>query len=150
MKGCLNVSKGQTTYIPNPEDRKNRLRWNRLRDVLIRRMALKTHNLPSERLKMWLWWWRWSDVSWCRKAIQTHFSHFGHSKKQFVRSHRDDVLSRRMDVRTHNQPTARLKKRMLKSMKRYIKVSKGHRNSFSAFCESRKSSWMKTLKWCLK
>jgi hypothetical protein len=47
---------------------------------LSRRIALRTHNLPSGRLKKRLWWSRWSVVSWCRKAIRTNFLHRKHWK----------------------------------------------------------------------
>jgi hypothetical protein len=40
-------------------------------------MALRTHNMPSARLKMRLWWCRWSDVSWYQEAIRIHFLHLG-------------------------------------------------------------------------
>jgi hypothetical protein len=46
---------------------------SRLRVVLSRRMALRTHNPPSRHLKKLLCWSRWSDVSRCRKAIRNHF-----------------------------------------------------------------------------
>jgi hypothetical protein len=59
---------------------KKRLWWNRLCDVKSSLMTMVTLKLPSERLKIRLWWCRWSDVSWCRKAIRTHFLLSGDSK----------------------------------------------------------------------
>jgi hypothetical protein len=47
--------------------------WRSLSDVLSSGMAQRTQCLPSECLKMQLWWWGWSDVSWFREAIWTHF-----------------------------------------------------------------------------
>jgi hypothetical protein len=51
-------------------------------DVTSRRMALKTHNLPSGRLKTRLWWIRWRHFSRCRKAKRTHFLHPWNQKKR--------------------------------------------------------------------
>jgi hypothetical protein len=124
---------------------KNRLRWNRLSNVLSRRMILRTHNLPSQRLKMRLWWCQWSDVSWCRKAIRTHFLITWHSKMRFGRIRGSDVLCRRVALRTHNVPSGHLKNDLENSMKRCFKVSKG---SFSASWSSKKATWTKSLKWC--
>jgi hypothetical protein len=89
-----------------------RLWWSRLSDVWSKRMALRTHNLPPERLKMQLWWCRWSGISWWLKAIWKHFLHPGLSKKRFVRSCRSDDVSSWMVVRTHNLPSGHLKKRI--------------------------------------
>jgi hypothetical protein len=88
---------------------------------------------------MRLLWYRWSDDTWCRKAIQTHFLHFGNSRKGFVRIPRDVVLSRRMDVRTHNLPTGRLKRRLCwsrwcdisrcrKAIRTHFLLSANHKN----------------------
>jgi hypothetical protein len=74
------------------------------------RMVLRTHNLLSESLKMRLWWFRWSNVSWCRKAIWTHLQYSWHSINQFGRNCGSDVLSRRMAFRIQNHPSGRLKK----------------------------------------
>jgi hypothetical protein len=74
---------------------------------LSRRMALRTHNLPSGGLKKFLSWSRWSYVWRCRKAMRTHFLHSGHRKKRLGRSCLSDVLSRRMALRTHNLPSER-------------------------------------------
>jgi hypothetical protein len=90
----------------------NWLVCSRLCDFLSRRMALRTHYLPSDRLKMRLWWCLWSDVSWCRNGIRTHFLHSGNGKKQFCRSRGSDVLNRQMALRTHNLPSGSLKKRL--------------------------------------
>jgi hypothetical protein len=76
------------------------------------RMVLRTHNLHSERLKMRLWWFRWSNVSWCRKAIWTHLQYSWHSIKQFGRNSGSDVLSRRMALRIQNHLSGRLKTRL--------------------------------------
>jgi hypothetical protein len=71
---------------------------------------LRTHNLPSERLKMRLSWCRWSDVSKYRNAIRTHFRNFGHSKKRFGRSRGGVDLSRLMALKTNSLHSRRLKK----------------------------------------
>jgi hypothetical protein len=55
-----------------------------------RRMALTTNILPSELLKMQLMWCRWSNLSWCRKAIRSHFLHSVQSKKRIGRSRGSD------------------------------------------------------------
>jgi hypothetical protein len=83
----------------------------RLSDVICGRMALRTHNLPSERIKKRLWLSRWTDDSRCPNAIRKHFLHTGHRKKRRGRCPLSDVLSRRMVLGTHNLPSKRFKKR---------------------------------------
>jgi hypothetical protein len=88
----------------HPGHRKKRLVRSSLSDILSRRMVLRSHNLPSERLKMRLCWFGWSIVSWCRKAIWTNWNHFlhpGHRKKGHKRCRLIDVWSRRMALRNH-------------------------------------------------
>jgi hypothetical protein len=77
MKQCFNVSKGHMNTFSASCASKNRLGWSRLSDVLYRRMTMKPDIVPSERLKIWLMWCRWSDVSWCRNDIRTNFQHSG-------------------------------------------------------------------------
>jgi hypothetical protein len=93
--------------------------------------ALKTHNLPSERLKMQPCWCWWSDVSWCRKTIRSHFLYSGNSEKRFEWSH-GSVLSSRMALITNILLLDVLKTTLLNSTERCFKVSKGHTNSFCA------------------
>jgi hypothetical protein len=45
-------------------------------------MALRTHNLPSGRLKVRLSCSKWSDVSRCRKVRRKHCLHHGYPKKR--------------------------------------------------------------------
>jgi hypothetical protein len=52
-----------------------------LSDVLCKRMTLRSHNLPSGRLKKQLCLSGWSDVSTCRKALRNHFLHPEHRIK---------------------------------------------------------------------
>jgi hypothetical protein len=101
-------------------------------DVLVRRIALRNHIVNSNRLKMRLCWCRWSDFSWCRKAIRTHFLRFydvevheatvqgmgrpyevnfatWSSRKTTSWSPLNDVLSRQVAKRNHNRPSVRLK-----------------------------------------
>jgi hypothetical protein len=85
-------------------------------------MTLRSKNLPSERLKWLLMWCRLSDVSWCRKAIRTHFIHSWHSRKRFGRFRRSDILSRGMGLATHNQPSGRLNKRRCLIRFRYVSI----------------------------
>jgi hypothetical protein len=59
-----------------------KLGWSRLCDVLCTRMASRTHNLSSERLKIRLCWFRWIVVSWCWMAIRKLFLHSVNSKKR--------------------------------------------------------------------
>jgi hypothetical protein len=72
--------------------------------ILSRRLAHRTNNLPFGSLKKRLWWIQWSDVWRCRKAMRTHFMHTGLRKKRLWRCRLSDVLSRRMALRTHNLP----------------------------------------------
>jgi hypothetical protein len=75
-------------------------------------MVLRTLNLHSERLKMRLWWFRWSSVSWCRKAIWTHLQYPWHLIKHFVRNLESYALIIRMTIRIQNHPSGCLKNRL--------------------------------------
>jgi hypothetical protein len=75
-------------------------------------IAVRTHNFPSGRLKNWLWWIRWSDVSRCRKSMRNHFLDSSRRKKRLGRSCLSDVFCRRIVLRTHILPSWRLKKRL--------------------------------------
>jgi hypothetical protein len=101
--------KGQTkTFFLHPEHWKKRLGRSCLSDDLCRRMALKTHNYSSGRLKKRHWPVRLSDVWRCRKAMRTHFLHPGQQKKKRLERNRlRDVSNRRMGLRTHNLPSVR-------------------------------------------
>jgi hypothetical protein len=112
MKCCFNASKGHANSISAYWASKKRLRRRRLSQVLSRRMDLTTRNLPSECFKMRLRWCRWSNVSWCQKAIRRYFLHSVHSKKRFRKSRESDVLSRQMAERTHNLPSERVKNQL--------------------------------------
>jgi hypothetical protein len=122
-----------------PRHRKKRLGRYCFSDVLRWRMALRIHNLPSEPLKMQLWWCRWSYVSWSRKINRSHFLDSGHSKKRFGRSCGSDVISRRMALRTHTSSSGRLKKRFW--WIRWNDVSRCRKDmpkNFLASCASKK------------
>jgi hypothetical protein len=54
-----------------------------------------------------------------------------------------------MGMRTHYLPSGRLWIELWWTMKRYFKVSKGHTCTFSASCDSKKATCMKSLKWIL-
>jgi hypothetical protein len=81
-----------------------------LREILSRRMALRTYNLPSRSLKNRLWWSR-SDVSRCRKTVKPHCLHTEHRKKGLGWIHVSEVFSRTMAQRIHNLPSKCLKMR---------------------------------------
>jgi hypothetical protein len=71
-------------------------------DVLSRRMALRKHFLPSERLKMWL-----CDVDEAmfhgvKTAMQSHFLNSENQKKRLWWIRLSDVLSWWIAQRTHN------------------------------------------------
>jgi hypothetical protein len=75
-------------------------------------VALRTHNLPCGLLKKRFWFRRRSVVSRCWKAMWNVFLHHVHRKKRHLRDRLNDVLSRRMALRTHNLTSDRLKKRL--------------------------------------
>jgi hypothetical protein len=95
------------TRFRHSEHWKKRFEPSCLSDVLSWRMALRTHNLPCERIKKRLWWSRWSDVSWCRKDNWKHFSILGIQIS--VSKSMKSFLSRRMALKTHNLHSGRLK-----------------------------------------
>jgi hypothetical protein len=101
--------KAKRTYLPNPQHRKNRIERNHLSDVIIRRMALRTHNLNELKCDF-------GDVDEAMfHDVERPFKRIFYILailKRFVRIPRDDVLSSRNDVKTHNLPTVRLKKRL--------------------------------------
>jgi hypothetical protein len=72
------------THFLHLGNRKKWLSWCRLSFVLNRRIALRTQNLPSARLKRRLWS-RWSDVSSCRWALRTYFVNSRNRKKWLLR-----------------------------------------------------------------
>jgi hypothetical protein len=125
-------------HFVHSEHRKKRLVWSRLCDVLSTRMV----NCLLNVLKIYFGG-QWNNVSLCRKAIWKNFLSYGHWKKRFGLSCGSDVLSKRMALRTHNLPSWRLKKRLVKTRKRRLKVSKGQTNIFF-HSEYRK----KRLSWC--
>jgi hypothetical protein len=104
--------KDMRIHFLHPVYRKNRLGRSCLSDDLSRRMALRTHNLPSGRLKKRNCWSRWSDVWRCRKAMRNHFLHYRYRKKATWTKLHKDALSRRMTLRTHNLPSGRLKNQL--------------------------------------
>jgi hypothetical protein len=85
-------------------------------NVLIRRMGLRTNNLPSERRKMRLRWCRWSDILWCWKAIRKHFLYFPRSKSVLCEV-AEVLLYWRMALKTYNLSFDRLKKRLCWSLR---------------------------------
>jgi hypothetical protein len=91
---------------------------------------MRTHNLPSGRLKKRLWWIQWRDVSMCRKKIRTHFLHPGHRKKRFRRSPLSDYVGMRMALRTQNLPCGSLNKQISWSRSNVSKFQKAMRTHF--------------------
>jgi hypothetical protein len=133
------ISRGRNatwTHFLHPEDRIKRLGWSRLSDVLSRRMALKTHNLRLNVVKNDFCG-RWSDVSRCRKAMRMHFLHLCH-KKIFLDEVACDNFSKRMGLRTHNQPSGRLKNEFGWDDELMFKMWKGQKKSFSASFHQKK------------
>jgi hypothetical protein len=59
--------------ILHPEHRKKRLLRSRLSDFLSRRMALRTHNLPSRRLKERVCWSRWAMFKGVERTFEIIF-----------------------------------------------------------------------------
>jgi hypothetical protein len=148
MKRCFMMSKDHlnafsTFWVFKKAIWTKSRKWN-----LIRRMALRTHILPSGRLKKQLCWSRWSDVSRCRNTRRNHFLHPGHRKKRLGWSRLSDVLIRRRALRTHKMPSGRLKNDFGEVDKAIFQVSKSHANSFSASWASKKATLTKLLKWC--
>jgi hypothetical protein len=122
---------------------------SRLSDVLSRWMAQGNHNPFSRRIKKC----PVKSMERCfkvSKAILTHFLPPAHRKKRLGRSCLIDVLSSWIAQGNHNRFNRRLKKRQMKSMKRCLKVSKGHANTFSASWTLEKATWTKSLNWCFK
>jgi hypothetical protein len=103
-------------------------------DFLCRQVALRTHNLSSERLKKGLWWRRWSDASCFRKGKRT-FSVSWESKKRLGRCRVSDVLIWRVALRTHILPSGNLKKRHCCS--RWSDVSMGQKAIRTHFLSSK-------------
>jgi hypothetical protein len=119
------------THFLHPGHRKKRLGRSRLSDVLSRLMDLRFHNLPSVRFKMRLFWCRWSDVSWFRKAIRSIFNILCIQKSDL-----NEVVELMFNLA--NGPGnswsafwASQKPTFVNSIKRCFKLSKVHANSFS-------------------
>jgi hypothetical protein len=55
-------------------------------DDLCRRFALRTHNIPSGRLKKCLCWSRWIDETKFRNAIRSFFSFWASNKVTWLKS----------------------------------------------------------------
>jgi hypothetical protein len=88
-----------------------RLGRSRLRVVLNRRMALRTQNLPSGRLKRRFW----RSMKWSFKVsivMENHFQHYENRKKWLFRCRLSDVISSRMVLRNYNLTSERIKKRL--------------------------------------
>jgi hypothetical protein len=103
----------------------HRIKWlgrSQLSDVLNRRMALRTQNLPSGRLKRRLWQMWWSVVSTCWRVHVYPFSASRESKKWLSWSRLSYVWNIRMTLRTQNLASARLKRRHWRS--RWFVVSR--------------------------
>jgi hypothetical protein len=112
MNRCFKVSKAHANSFSESWVSKN-VTWMKLLTwCLNRRMALRTHILPSGRLTKHLFWSWWSVFWRCRKAIRTHFVHLVHWIKRLWWIRLSDVLSSRMVPRTHNLPSGSLKKRL--------------------------------------
>jgi hypothetical protein len=104
MKRCFKVSKAYSNPISASRASKKRLRRIPLNDILSRRMALRTHSLPSGLLKKRLCWSRWSVVSRSWKIM--------YRKKLLLPSRLSDVSCRRLTQRNHDVPSGSLKKRL--------------------------------------
>jgi hypothetical protein len=138
-EAIFNVSKAFRNWFPASRASKIWLERSRFNDVLSRRIALITNNLPSGRLIIRLLWSLWRVVLRCWKAMWNQIVNPGHWKKRLLLSTLSDVLSRRMGLRTHTLPSGRLNKRLWCS--RWSDVSRcpkatrnlilllGHRNS---------------------
>jgi hypothetical protein len=103
--------KTMRTHFLHPGNREKRLGRSPLSDVLIRRMPLKTHNLPSDVLKttLFLPMKRCFKVS---KAMGTHFLHPANRWKRPGLSPLSYFLIRWIFLRTHNLLLGHLKKRL--------------------------------------
>jgi hypothetical protein len=130
MKRYIKVTIG---HFLHPEYRKKWLWWSRLCDVLSRRMARRTHNLPSGHLNKRLWWIRWRVVSMIRKAKRTYFP-YGYN--QLGRSRFNDALSRLIRCLLNV-----LKCDLVISNKRWFMMLKGHSNTFTTFWALKKAIW---------
>jgi hypothetical protein len=109
------------------------------------RMLLRTHILPSGRLKNDIGG-RWSDVSRCRKAMRTRFLHPVYPKKRLGRSCLSDFLVGEWPWE-HNLLSGRLKKRNCWS--RWSDVSRCRKAMRTHFLHPRyriKATWTKLLK----
>jgi hypothetical protein len=137
-------------HFLHPVHLEKRLGQSRGRHVTSRQIALRTDKLVSESFKMRFWWCRWRDVSWCLNAIRTHFLNCGHSKKLFVRSHESDFEKDEWPYEHVTCLLNVLKKTLLKSLKRWFKVSKGHTITFSASWASKKATWTNSQRWSFK
>jgi hypothetical protein len=116
----------------SPGNRKKRLRWSPLSDVLSRLMALPTHNLPSVSLKKR----QVKSTKRCFMVFKDHantFCHPGPQKKRFERRRLIDVLCRWTVLRTHNLPCGHLKKLLLLSRLNDFWRCKAMRNHFLHF-----------------
>jgi hypothetical protein len=112
MNRYFEDSKGHAKSFSVSWAKKKRLGPNGLSDFLNRPMGLRFNNMPSERLKIRVRWFRWSHVSWCRYAIRMHFFKFWAFKKAIWTKSRKWNLSRRMALRSHNLSSGRLKNRL--------------------------------------
>jgi hypothetical protein len=148
MKQRFKVSKGHTNSFLPSWALKN-VTWSGLSEVLSRRMAQRTQICPPNVLKFDFVG-RWSDVWRYRRVFRIYFLRIGHRINRLGRICLSDVICRRIALRNRSVRTARLKKRLVKSMKRCFRVSKGHTMSFTASWASKNSTWMKSLKWWFK
>jgi hypothetical protein len=150
MKRYFKVSKGHAYLFSAFRDSNNWLLWIRLCYVLNRRMALRTQNLPSARLKRRLWRSRWSDVSSCRWVMQNHFQHPGNRKKWLSLCRLSNVISSRMALRTHNLPSERIKKRLWWNRWSHVSRCQIPCEIFFWILCNEKSDLTKSLKRCFK
>jgi hypothetical protein len=111
-KPLFQVSKGHA-FLDSRSPKKRLERF--CLSYVLRGMDLRTHTLPSGRLKTRQLWSRWSDILSCRKAMGNHFLLPGHRKKRIWQCRLSYVLSRRMGLRTHNLSSGRLKTRFWRS-----------------------------------
>jgi hypothetical protein len=145
MKRCFMKSKGHSKPFSTFWEFKKRFGRSCESDVLSRRMALWSDNLPSGRLKKRIWW---SDVCRCRFSMRTHFVLPGHREKRLGRSRLSDVISMRNGLTTHYMSSGRLNTRFCRcSTELCFNLSKGHTNSFFASWTSKKASLTSLFKW---
>jgi hypothetical protein len=78
--------------------------------------------------------------------MRTHFFNRGHKKRRLGRITLSDVLSRGMDLRTHNLLSSVLKNIFREVDEAMFQDVEGHANSFCASWASKKATLTKSFK----